>query len=346
VKKFNRSELLRATAAIAIVSLITLSLSQLRGGGSGAPDFSCAASQSNRIEERIAIEVSAGESGSEIGKELFEKGVVKSSQAFFGVAVGDPRSARIAAGVHMIDPQICASQALEQLLDASRIVGLVSVKEGMWISEITPQLVAAEFSLDAIKAAIASVKLPAGFNKLEGLFFPAQYSFARGTSAADALASAIKRAERAMQESGFFLEGNQFTPQESLIIASLIQAEGKVQDFAQISRVIRNRLQIGMPLQFDSTVHYIQKKRGNIFLSTKSTTIDSAYNTYRRYGLPPGPINNPGESAMRAAMKPAAGNWLYFITVAPSDTRFTNDFAEFNRWKVEYRKNLRDGVFG
>ncbi len=346
MKRFNGSEPLRVAGALCLVFLLTFSLSQLRGGSSGAPDFECSSIEAAALEDRVAIEVSSGESGSEIAAELFEKGVVKSAQAFFGVAVGDARSARIAAGVHMIDPEICATAALDQLLDASRIVGLINVKEGMWISEITPQLLAAGFSQGEVRAAIAGAELPSGFSRLEGLFFPAQYSFAPKTSASIAVASAVGRAERAMREAGFFAESNEFTPQESLVIASLIQAEGKAQDFAQISRVIRNRLAIGMPLQFDSTVHYIQKKRGNIFLSTRSTTVDSAYNTYKRYGLPPGPINNPGESAMRAAMKPASGDWLYFITVAPSDTRFTDDFSQFNRWKVEYKKNLRDGVFG
>jgi UPF0755 protein len=100
-----------------------------------------------------------------------------------------------------------------------------------------------------------------------------------------------------------------------------------------------------MPLQFDSTVHYVKKSRGNIVLSTQSTLISSTYNTYRRYGLPPGPINNPGEAAMRAAILPQAGDWLYFITVAPSDTRFTSDIDQFSKWKIEYKKNLRAGKF-
>jgi UPF0755 protein len=100
-----------------------------------------------------------------------------------------------------------------------------------------------------------------------------------------------------------------------------------------------------MPLQFDSTVHYVEKRRGNIFLSTKSTLISSPYNTYRKYGLPPGPINNPGLAAMRAATNPTPGDWLYFITVAPFDTRFTSDIKQFNEWKIEYKKNLRAGMF-
>jgi UPF0755 protein len=100
-----------------------------------------------------------------------------------------------------------------------------------------------------------------------------------------------------------------------------------------------------MPLQFDSTVHYVKKLRGNIFLSTQSTLIRSPYNTYQRYGLPPGPINNPGAKAMKAALNPEIGPWIYFITVAPGDTRFTDNLGQFNQWKVEYKKNLRAGKF-
>ena len=123
------------------------------------------------------------------------------------------------------------------------------------------------------------------------------------------------------------------------------QAEGNEADFEKISQVIRNRLTKGMPLQFDSTVHYVKKSRGSVFLSTQSTLINSPYNTYKRYGLPPGPINNPGFNALRAAVRPQAGDWLYFITVAPFDTRFTSDINEFNNWKIEYKKNLRAGKF-
>jgi UPF0755 protein len=100
-----------------------------------------------------------------------------------------------------------------------------------------------------------------------------------------------------------------------------------------------------MPLQFDSTVHYVKKSRGNVFLSTQSTLINSPYNTYRRYGLPPGPINNPGSEALNAAINPMPGDWIFFITVAPFDTRFTADIKQFNEWKVLYKKNLAAGAF-
>ena len=155
----------------------------------------------------------------------------------------------------------------------------------------------------------------------------------------------INRAGKEMRTAGFYQSGIGYTPAQLLVIASLIQAEGSEKDFAKVSQVVRNRLKKGMPLQFDSTVHYVMQSRGNIFLSTKSTLLTSTYNTYQRYGLPPGPINNPGAAAMRAAVSPQVGDWLYFITVAPGDTRFTADIAQFTSWKFEYKKNLRAGKF-
>jgi UPF0755 protein len=145
---------------------------------------------------------------------------------------------------------------------------------------------------------------------------------------------------------GSILKGsNLFKGLQLLTIASIIQAEGDSQDFEKVSRVIYNRLAIDMPLQMDSTVHYVKKVRGEIFLSRNSTLLNSPYNTYRRYGLPPGPIGNPGNEAISAALNPAVGDWLYFITVAPGDTRFTSDISEFNSWKALYTKNRKAGAF-
>lgn len=332
----------RVASALLVAFLITAGVREVRGLGGSAPDFSC--SQSSPDE--VTIQVKSGETGSSIARQLFSKGVTKSSQAFFRVAVSDPRAAKIAPGAHRLNKEICAKEALTQLLDSKRLIGLVNIVEGDWISEIVPQMYKAGFSAKEVSEALRSVEKPKGFTSVEGLLFPAQYSFAQGTSAQAAIASMVKNSQRAMQDAGFFSAESKFSGQELLVIASLIQAEGKLQDFRMISQVIENRLRIGMPLQFDSTVHYIKKLRGNIFLSTQSTLISSPYNTYRRYGLPPGPINNPGLSAMRAAMNPKPGNWIYFITVAPSDTRFTANLDEFNTWKVEYKKNLRAGLFG
>ena len=338
----NRWPLFRVIAALVASVLAIYSLSIFKSGPRAAADFDCLTQSDAKT---VSIDVASGETGSEIARELFEKDVIASSEVFFRLAVADPKAQLIAPGVHLIDTQICAEQALAQLLDSKRIAGLIAVSEGAWISEIKKLFLRAGYTQDDVKAAFASAEAPKPFKQLEGLLFPAQYSFAQGTKADTALKEMITRGMSEVVKAGFLEEQSQYSPQQLLTIASIIQAEGVDQDFTKVSRVIYNRLKMGMPLQMDSTVHYIMESRGNIFLSTKSTLINSPYNTYRKYGLPPGPIGNPGRNAMKAAVSPATGDWLYFITVAPKDTRFTSSLDEFNTWKVLYKKNLRAGKF-
>ena len=314
----------------------------IRPGISTAPDFTCG----SQPQGSTVIDIRSGETGSEIAQDLVSQGVTASYEAFFRVAVGDDRSGRIAPGLHSIDKGICAKDALEQLLDSARIGNLLSITEGAWNSEIKKEMAAIGFTNAEISAAFSSFQIPAGFKTLEGLLFPAQYSFDTSTSVSEILDVMVARGQSEMRAAGFTLSKESFTPAQLLIIASLVQAEGDTEDFAKISQVVRNRLIKGMPLQFDSTVHYIKGSRGSVFLSTQSTLLKSPYNSYRNYGLPPGPINNPGAKAMYAAVHPEKGVWLYFITVAPGDTRFTDSLDEFNNWKVLYKKNLRAGKFG
>lgn len=327
--------------------LLGASLYLIRSGGGSAPDFPCLKeSSSQEAPEQISIDVSTGETGSEIAKELFDKGVTASFQSFFGVAVADKRSGSIAPGIHQIDKGICAADALEQLLDSKRITNLISVIEGAWNSEIRKSLISIGYSKSEVSQAFTSFNIPDGFSSLEGLLFPAQYSFDSSTSVSKIIGQMVAKGQAEMRSAGLYSSKERFSPAQLLTIASLVQAEGDQEDFAKISQVVRNRLIKGMPLQFDSTVHYIKESRGSVFLSTQSTLLNSPYNTYRRYGLPPGPINNPGSKAMYAATHPEKGVWLFFITVAPGDTRFTESIDEFNNWKVLYKKNLRAGKFG
>ena len=324
-----------------MVFVITFGLDTVRNLDSSAPDFNCGA----QSDEEVLIRIESGEAGSSIGASLASAGVIKSSEAYFRLAVADARAAKVAPGTHRLQKNLCAIESLDQLLDSKRIVGLINISEGMWVNEVLPQMYRAGFKKEDVRSALQSLIKPQGFDQLEGLLFPAQYSFASTTPASEALVAMVARAEKEMRSAGFYRPKVGYTPAQLLVIASLIQAEGGERDFSKVSQVVRNRLKKGMPLQFDSTVHYVMQSRGNIFLSTKSTMLSSSYNTYRRYGLPPGPINNPGASAMRAAVTPQEGDWLYFITVAPGDTRFTADITQFNEWKFEYKKNLRAGKF-
>lgn len=332
----------RGFMGVAFALAIIASIDVLKPNISSAPDFPC--NNSSGIE--VLIDISSGESGSSIAQELATAGVVRSSTAFFRLAVSDARAASIAPGIHKVEKNLCASEALVQLLDRSRIENLISIPEGAWNSEIFLTLKKIGFTDEQIRQAVNEVTLPKGFTSLEGLLFPSQYSFDSSTSLSSILTTMITRTQKEMAKAGFQNSPEKFSTDELLTIASLVQAEGDTKDFSKISQVVRNRLMVGMPLQFDSTVHYVKKSRGSVFLSTQSTLINSPYNTYRRTGLPPTPINNPGAEALYAATHPEKGAWLYFVTVAPRDTRFTDSYEQFSEWKVLYKKNLRAGKFG
>lgn len=338
----NKQALIRVLLAFSLVFSFTFVAHEIRSNGSSSANFPDRSISSD--EELIEIDIAQGSTGSAIAKQLFSAGVIESSQSFFKLAIADSRASRIAPGIHLLNVKISAKQALDQLLDASRMPNLVRVFEGAWNSEIFSMLEKNGFDRAEITEAVSEVKLPQGYKILEGLLFPAQYSFTEGTTALEALQSMIRKFE--FKTNSLPLSQDPLlSAQKLLVVASIIQAEGDIQDFEKISRVIRNRLKIGMPLQMDSTINYAVKARGSIYVSRKSTLVKSDYNTYRKYGLPPGPIGNPGFDALKAALNPADGDWLYFITVSPGDTRFTSNFDEFNQWKVLYTKNRKAGAF-
>ena len=130
-QSLESSSLLRLATAGVFLVLFTLSLRELNSSPQSAPDF-----ESGSAGEEVIVEILSGESGSEIGQKLEMLSVVKSSTAFFRVAVADPRSQRIAPGEHRMETLIPAKTALEQLLDPSRIPNLIVVRDGQRLSEI------------------------------------------------------------------------------------------------------------------------------------------------------------------------------------------------------------------
>ena len=131
------------------------------------------------------------------------------------------------------------------------------------------------------------------------------------------------------------------TPDQAVVVASLLEAEGgSPANYAKIARVIYNRLKINMELQLDSTVLYALHKFG-FLLTQAQQQVNSPYNTFIHQGLPPGPIDNPGQAAIEAALHPAVGPWLYFVTVNPKTglTKFTDSSAVFKQYEAECRAN-------
>jgi UPF0755 protein len=295
-------------------------------------------------DQKVEILIESGDSGTEIAQKLYESGVIKASKVFYKIAINEKRSKSISPGVHEIDLKISSRAAFEQLLDGKRNRGLFGFKEGLRKNEILDLL----SKSNLVKGVLSKNVIPDkkyNTNNLEGFFFPAQYAFVPGLSTDNAVQQMVDRFNLAAKASKIDQGYSGFNPYELLTIASMLQAEGDEQDFSKISRVIYNRLKIGMPLQINATIDYAMNLRGKIRLPYKLLEIKSPYNTYRYRGLPPGPIGNPGQAALEAAVNPANGQWLYYVTVKPSDTRFTKSYDEFLVWVSEFKKNEKAGLF-
>lgn len=300
--------------------------------------------RSTYSDQKVQVFIEPGDTGYTISIKLQESEIIKAAKVFYKIALNDRRAKSIAPGVHELDREISSQSALEQLLDSKRILGVFGFSEGLRKSEIFELLskskfVTGKFSNTIFPNSIYRTK------QIEGFLFPAQYSFLPATTFDQAVQQMIKRFDYAAKESKIDQGFLNFSPYELLIIASLVQSEGDPEDFSKISRVIYNRLKIGMPLQINATIDYALNLRGDIRLPYKRLDTDSKYNTYKFRGLPPGPISNPGQDALNATVNPMSGDWLYYVTVKPGDTRFTKSYDEFLGWANEFRKNERDGLF-
>ncbi|MFF0057010.1 endolytic transglycosylase MltG [Streptomyces microflavus] len=182
----------------------------------------------------------------------------------------------------------------------------------------------------------------------EGYLFPATYPIDSATKPAGLLRYMADTARKRFGADHITAgaQRNNVTVYETATIASIIQAEADTaSDMGKVARVVYNRLLKDMPLQMDSTINYALK-RSTLDTTTADTQLDSPYNSYVRKGLPPTPIGNPGEEALRAAISPTPGPWLYFVTVAPGDTRFTDSYDEQLKNVEEFNRNRRSAAAG
>ncbi len=205
--------------------------------------------------------------------------------------------------------------------------------------------------LQAYRAAFAdpaALGLPSyARNHPEGYLFPATYPVQPRTTATGVLRAMVQQfdAEATRINLVSTAKSVNLTPAEAVTVASLVQAEGgSIADYPKIARVIYNRLAVTMPLQLDSTVMYALHTYG-ILATSQQLQVNSPYNTYQHAGLPPGPIDNPGDAAIHAALHPATGSWLYFVTVNPKTgrTEFTSSPIRFTQLRTELQQYLGHG---
>ena len=190
----------------------------------------------------------------------------------------------------------------------------------------------------------AGLKLPTDAEgNPEGWLFPATYPLDEKSTPESLLSFMVDTANKKFNGAPIAAgaQRNAMNVYQAVTIASIVQAEAATEaDMGKVARVVFNRLERGMPLQMDSTINYALN-RSTLRTTGADTKIDSPYNSYQRMGLPPTPIDNPGEDAMRAAITPAPGDWLYFVTVKPGDTRFTADYEEHLRNVAEFNANQK-----
>lgn len=299
----------------------------------------------------VVVQVQPGDSARDIGATLVAHQVVKSVRAFTRAAKDDSRARSIQPGYYQLREHMSGKAALALMLDpASRLRGRVTLPEGLPLSKVVERLVKfTELKREDILAALqnpAVLGLPSwAGNHPEGFLFPATYDVDPGMGAVDALQMMTEKfAEVA---AGLDLETRAravgLTPYQVVVVASLVEAETPLdEDRPKVVRVILNRLAKGMPLQLDSTVNYVRSER-RARLSLQDLQVESPYNTYQHKGLPPTPIDSPGEKALEAALSPAQGDWLYFITIdKQGHSLFTNSYQEFLTAKA---KAQREGVY-
>jgi UPF0755 protein len=308
--------------------------------------FTPAADYTGAGTGEVMFVIHAGDTGSDIAENLVADGVTASYDAFYDLLLDQSPEPEFHPGAYTLAEEMSAQAALDALLDpANKLENTVLITEGTWARDALAEASAVlEIPIEELEAAAANPQalgLPAEATSVEGFLFPATYTFNPGVTAQEVVQTMVAESLAAFDAAGVAPEDRY----RVATVASLVEREGLPQDFTKVSRVIQNRLDQGMLLQFDSTVHY-GTGDNSVVTTTDAERADAAnpYNTYVHAGLPPGPIGNPGAEAIQAALNPADGPWLYFVTVNPEtgETVFTSTIEEHEAAAEQFYQWLED----
>jgi len=314
-------------------------------------DTSPAADYDGPGKGKVVIEVQEGDTAGDIGRVLRDKDVVASVEAFTEAALDNPDSTGIQVGFYELRRQMPAADALEVLVDPSNLIqSAITIPEGWRVEQIVERLAAeTDFSKAQYNRLLrqpGKIGLPDYANgNPEGYLFPATYAVPPNATPRSILTQMVDRWRTAADESGLedAAERLGYTPGELMTVASLVEAEAnRDEDRFKVARVIYNRLETDATdglLQIDAAVNYAHDRDLGVGLTLEDLEIDSPYNTYKNPGLPPTPIEAPGDKAIEAAANPAEGPWVYYVTVnlRTGETKFTEDYDEFLRFKQEFK---------
>ena len=323
-------------------------ISQIIAATQGPADFTA---EEAATGEDVIVMIHDGNGGSEIAATLVEEGVVKSFDAFYSILLQTTPEPVFQPGAYQLKTKMVASTALDALLDEdTRLNQTVIVPEGTAavdvlaaISEGTDIPLA---DLQAAAANVAQFGLPAEATTLEGFLFPATYTFSPGETAEVALQTMVNRQYEALDAAGVAVAERWST----IVFASLIQREaGLRDDYYKVSRVFLNRLDPAQwdsgLLQSDATVAYGTGKTHLVTTTdAERADADNVYNTYAHPGMVIGPISNPGDLAIDAALHPVDGSWLFFVTINldSGETAFSTTVEEHDAAVIVWQNWMRE----
>jgi UPF0755 protein len=301
---------------------------------------------------RVTFEVQEGDSVAAMGRGLKAMGVVASVEAFTEEAAANPDSTGIQVGVYPMKKEMSAEDALAILLDPDNILkNTVTIPEGLRVEDIIPILAdhtdLGQAQFEKVLDDPEALGLPDyAEGNPEGYLFPSTYDFGPNETPKSILSAMVDRWEQAAAEADLESAATElgYTPAELMTVASLVESEaGRDEDRAKVARVIYNRLEgdeTNGLLQIDATVNYAADQDLGAVPTTEDLEIDSPYNTYLNPGLPPGPIEAPGDAAIEAAANPVDGPWYYYVTVnlRTGETKFAETYDEFLTYKDELRE--------
>ena len=285
---------------------------------------------------QVVVTVHEGESTSSIVNALSQQHVIGSSLAFqiSEVVHGTPT---VLPGSYAMHQNLAFSE-VRQLLAAGPNIYPVNVRPGFTLSEVAQEVdslpghTGGGFEKAAASGAVHSTITATDPNNLEGMLGVGVYLVLPDESDTAILTAMVQRFDGELQAVGLTTESAAalgVTPYQMLIVASIVEKEGYIPvNMPDTSRVIYNRLAQGIPLQMDSTVLYALGQDGGP-VTSKDLKIQSPYNSYLNDGLTPTPICMPSVNALKAAVNPPAGSWLYFVLVQKNGTMaFSDTYAE------------------
>ncbi|GAA2747456.1 endolytic transglycosylase MltG [Kitasatospora cinereorecta] len=294
------------------------------------PDYSGEGSGS------VNIIIKEGATGEAMALALKNADVIKSVKAFTNAYGKNPKANTIQPGTYTMHHQMSGQAAVQELVESNGGNVLI-ISEGKKATDI---YAAIDAKLKLQKGAtatiakdqVANLGLPAyAQGNLEGFLYPTRYSITEGMKPEDLLKQMVANATQHYQDLKLD-EGAQKiglkNGYEVIIEASILQAEGNNSaDFGKMARAMYNRLNTnaGPPkgtwgrLELDTTLQY---ELGRTNFTQAEHDKDTPYNTYKRKGLPPTPISNPGDEAIKAVLNPTPGDWVYWIAMNPQETRF------------------------